>query len=180
MTDLNIRFIPELEITSELQREIDLLDKLAFADDGMDDDPEFSSIHWSSPDWMALGYLHDDLVTQLCLPRREISVGFEKIWVAGIGGMATHPNHQHKGYGSALLGATESFMRNEMSVQFGLLICADQTRPFYELAGWQFAADHLYFTQENQRRSLDTCVMILPLTNQAWHTGEIDLCGLPW
>jgi len=180
MTDLQIRFIPQAELTPKLQQDIDLLDKLAFADDGIDDDPEFSSIHWASPDWMGLGFVNEELVTQLCLPKREIIVGNEKVWVAGIGGMATHPDHQHIGYGSALLRMTESFMRDEMHVPFGLLICAYETRPFYELARWQFAADMLYYSQDNQRRTLNTCVMILPLEKHAWRAGEIDLCGLPW
>ena len=180
MTDLQIRFIPQAELTPKLQQDIDLLDKLAFADEGIDDDPEFSSIQWASPDWMALGFLNDELVTQLCLPKREIRVGDEKVWVAGIGGMATHPDHQHRGYGSTLLKATEAFMRDEMRVPFGLLICAYETRPFYELARWQFAADRLYFTQDNQRRTLTTCVMVLSLEKHVWRAGEIDLCGLPW
>ncbi len=114
------------------------------------------------------------------LPKREIRVDDERVWVAGIGGMATHPDHQHKGYGSALLRATESFMRAEMHVPFGLLICDYETRPFYELARWQFAADRLYYIQDNQRRTLTTCIMILMLENHAWRAGEIDLCGSPW
>lgn len=180
MTDLDVRLIPHAELTPELQGDIDALDHIAFAGDDGDDDPEFSSIKWASPEWMALGFLHGELVTQLCLPKREIIVGAEKIWVAGVGGMATHPKHQHMGYGSTLLAATESFMRDRMQVPFGLLICADETRPFYEFARWQFAADALYFRQENQRRRLTTCVMILPLEDRAWPAGEIDLCGAPW
>lgn len=180
MTDLDIRYIPQPEIPPELQGAIDALDQIAFAGDDGDDDPEFSSIKWATPDWMALGFLYGELVTQLCLPRREITVGGKKVWVAGIGGMATHPDHQHKGYGSALLAATESFMRDEMQVPFGLLICANETRPFYELARWQLAANGITFWQENQRRTLNTCVMALSLRDRAWPTGEIDLCGSPW
>ena len=180
MTKLQPRFISESELTPDLQNEIHALDKPAFADDGIDDDPEFASIQWSSPDWMGLGFLNGELVTQLCLPKRAIIIGAEKVWVAGIGGMATHPSHQHKGYGSELLEATESFMRDEMQVPFGLLICANETRPFYELARWQFAADALYYHQDQQRKILKTSVMILQLKNQTWHAGTIDLCGSPW
>lgn len=180
MTDLQIRFISHKELPPEIQNKIEALDRLAFEGDTIDDDPEFSSIIWASPDWMALGFLNGELVTQLCLPKREIMVGSEKIWAAGIGGMATHPNHQHKGYGSALLESTELFMRDEIQVPFGLLICADETRPFYEFARWQFAADLLYYKQDDQRRMLHTCVMILQLKDQTWPAGEIDLCGSPW
>lgn len=180
MTTLHIRFIPHKEISPNLQNEIDALDRLAFADDDIDNDPEFSSIHWAAPDWMALGYLDKELVTQLSMPKREIIVGSEEIWVAGLGGMATHPKHHHKGHGSALLRATETFMRDEIQVSFGLLICADETQPFYKLAHWQRVADLLYYHQDNQRKILHTSVMILNLSNQTWPAGEIDLCGSPW
>ncbi len=152
MTDLRVHFIRHQEISPELRIKIEELDQLAFAGNDIDDDPEFASIRWATPDWMALGFLHEELVTQLSIPKREIMVGAEKIWVAGIGGMATHPKHHRKGYGSALLAATEHFMRDELQVPFGLLICADATQPFYELARWQRVADMLYYHQDDQRR----------------------------
>lgn len=180
MTTLQVRFIPHKEISPDLRKEIDFLDALAFAGADIDDEPEFDSIRWATPDWMALGYLNQELVTQLCLPKREILVGSKKVWVAGMGGMATHPNHRHKGCGSALLAEAETFMRDEMLVPFGLLICADATRPFYERARWQLAADVLYYRQDNQKHKLHTSVMILQLDDQTWSAGEIDLCGSPW
>jgi GNAT superfamily N-acetyltransferase len=180
MTVLQKRFVQHAEIEPALQSEIEALDRLAFADDDINNDPEFASIQWSEPDWMGLGFLNGKLVTQVCLPKREISVGGENVWVAGIGGMATHPDFQRKGYGLALLKAAEPFMRDELRVSFGLLICDGSVRPFYELARWHFAADALYYEQDNQRRILNTCVMILPLMDLNWLSGEIDLCGLPW
>ena len=180
MTDLQIKILPVSEISSELNRQIDLLDHLAFADDDIDNDPEFSSIIWASPDWMALGFLNGELVTQLCMPKREIMAGSEKVWVTGVGGMATNPKHQHKGYGSVLLKAAETFMRDELQVPFGLLVCADETQPFYKLARWQYVADSLIYQQDNQRKRLHTSVLILQLENHTWPTGEIDLCGSPW
>lgn len=176
MTDLDIRFLPHADLTPELQQEFDALDHLAFGEIG----GELSSIQWATPHWMVLGFLPGQLVTQLCIPVREIAVGGEKVRVAGLGGMATHPNFQHRGLGSALLAATEAFMRDTIQVPFGLLICADETCPFYERSHWQIAADFLYFKQDQQRRMLKTCVMALPLTDHPWPAGEIDLCGLPW
>jgi GNAT superfamily N-acetyltransferase len=180
MTDLDIGFIPHAEIRPELQKECDALDHLAFGDIVFEEDPDFPPIQWAIPDWMALGFLQGQLVTQLCIPKREIMVGSEKIWVAGLGGMATHPEYQRRGLGSKLLAATDSFMRDTIQVPFGLLICADETARFYQLSRWQVADNHLYFIQDHQRRRMDPCVMILPLTDRTWPGGEIDLCGLPW
>jgi GNAT superfamily N-acetyltransferase len=180
MADLEIQFIPHADLNPELQHEFDALDQLAFGEIVVDEDPDFPPIQWATPDWMALGFLQGQLVTQLCMPRREIMVGREKIWVAGLGGMATHPEYQHRGLGSTLLAATESFMRDTIQVPFGLLICAEDVRPFYEQACWQVVADFLYFRQNQQRRGLNTCVMTLQLTDRPWPAGDIDLCGLPW
>lgn len=180
MPNLDIRFIPRTRITPQLQGDMDELDHVAFAENGHAEDPEFSSIQWSAPDWMGLGFLEGRLVTQLCLPRRRIKAGTQEVWVAGIGGMATHPEFQHRGLGSALLAAAGRFMREEIGVPFGLLICADETRPFYERSHWQAVADILYYIQDGQRRKLKTCVMILSLTDHPWPAGEIDLCGPPW
>jgi len=178
MTNLDIRFIPFPEMTPALQNQFDLLDHLAFND--IEDDPELSAVQWAEPGWMAMGFLNGKVVTQLCIPKREITVGVDQVWVAGIGGMSTHPDFQHQGLGSALLAQTATFMREAIQVPFGLLICEEKTRPFYELSSWQFVADFLYFRQEHQRRILNTGVMALPLSDRTWPKGEIDLRGLPW
>jgi GNAT superfamily N-acetyltransferase len=180
MTGLDIHFIPQTDLTPELQREFDELDHLAFGEMTGEDHPEFAGIQWAAADWMALGFLNGQLVTQLCIPKREITVGKEKIWVAGLGGMATHPDLQHQGLGSELLAATETFMRDTIRVPFGLLICADETSPFYEKSHWRVVGDFLYFIQDQQRRQLKTRVMVLSLMDRPWPAGEIDLCGVPW
>lgn len=178
--DLKIEIILDSLVSADAQKSIDELAQLAFADE-QHDDPEFNSIDWSSPiDYMALGYVDGELVTLACLIRREITVGGKPVWAAGVGGVATHPNRQRRGFASALLQASEKFMREKMSASFGLLVCADERRSFYGRLGWKYVADELFFIQDGKRRSLKTSVMILPLAGQDWLAGEIDLRGLPW
>jgi predicted acetyltransferase len=179
MTDLQMSFLPVAEITPELDRRIEALDHLAFSGEAHTD-PEFASIEWGSPDWMSLGFMNEELVTQFSLLKREILVGGQPVSVAGVGGVATHPQWLRRGLASTLLRAAESFMRDEIRVPFGLLICADETQPVYARCGWRTVAKSLLFVQNNLRRRLETCVMILPLADQPWPGGEIDLCGLPW
>jgi len=76
--------------------------------------------------------------------------------------------------------ATQEFMREKMSVLFGLLVCSEVTRPMYESLGWRQAAEDLYYLQNGERRLLKASVMILPLAGRNWPSGTIDLCGLPW
>jgi GNAT superfamily N-acetyltransferase len=180
MNNLQIEIVSTDNISAELDNQIDQIAKLAFADE-QHDDPEFNSIDWSSHiEYMALGYINGEPVTMLGLLRREILVGAKPVWVVGVGGVATHPNWQKRGFASAILSAAEKFMREKMNSSFGLLVCADERRPFYGRNGWKLIADEMFFIQDGQRRSLKTSVMILPLTEQGWLAGEIDLCGLPW
>jgi nodulation protein A len=181
VTRLRIEFIPETQVAPELNLRIDALDHLAFSNpDQEHDDPELKSIEWSSHDWMALGWMNDELASQLCLLKRKILVGEENVWVAGVGGVATHPRWQKQGFASQLMRATEMYLCNEIRVPFGLLVCADETRPFYEGNGWKPVANELEFVQNNKTRTLKTCVMILPLSDQPWPPGKINLRGLPW
>jgi predicted acetyltransferase len=117
----------------------------------------------------------------LCLVKREIEVDQTRVWVAGIGGVATHPDWQHQGFATRLMRATEKFMREKMEVPFGLLVCANRTRSFYESVGWKHVANELVFAQKDAtRHSMKTNVMISILANEIWPLGVIDLCGLPW
>lgn len=179
MMVLQISFLPFKEISPEQDRLIDELDRLAFADEDPND-PQLKGIKWSAPDWMALGYWGDQMVTQLGIQKRQIVVGNSITFVAGIGGVATNPTWQKKGLASRLLRSSETFMRDHLEVPFGLLICARETQPFYAGCGWQTVAQSLVYIQNKQQFSLDTCIMVLPLTGQSWPSGEINLCGLPW
>ena len=177
---LRIEILSQAQVTPELDEQIDRLDHLAFHNESDHDDPEFNSIQWSSHDWVVLSWLGETLVSQLFLIDREILVGSASLRVAGVGGVATHPDYQHRGFGSQVQKASAQFMQKGMKVPFGLLICADETIPFYEKSGWKWVAPEMFFTQDNQPRRLETAVMILPLSSAPWPTGNIDLCGLPW
>lgn len=70
MNNLSFEIIPSGIISAELDKQIDQLDKLAFADENHDA-PDFNRIDWSSHiEYMALGYMDGELVTLLGLLRR--------------------------------------------------------------------------------------------------------------
>jgi GNAT superfamily N-acetyltransferase len=177
LTDsLHVEFIQTSQISLEFQKIIDQLDHLAFAGEVAEEDP----IEWADSDWMVLGRVDGVIVTQLGLLKREIRVGTVLVPVGGVGGVATHPARQHRGFSTALLRAAAQFMQTELNVSFGLLVCADESQPFYAHLGWKTIATELWFTGKEKRRRLQTPVMILPLSKHDWPEGEIDLCGLPW
>ena len=100
--------------------------------------------------------------------------------IAGVGGVATDPEWQRQGFALQILQEAEKFMRDDIRVAFGLLICDKEIKSYYTSCGWINVAQSLRYSQAGQSRVLNTCVMILPLTNQVWPSGEIDLCGPPW
>lgn len=179
MMVVQIKFLKGKEILPELDRKIEEIDQLAFADEDRDD-PDLKGIEWSASQWMALAFINNQLVSQLGMLKREILVGKSVIPVVGVGGVATHPQWQKRGLASQLLKASESFMRDRFKLPFGLLVCAGETQPLYAGCGWQPVAQSLKFIQEGQRRTINTVVMVLLLSTQPWPPGEIDLCGLPW
>lgn len=173
---LQIEFIRSSQVSPDDQQTIDRLDHLAFAGKIAEDDPN----EWADSDWMVLGRVDGEIVTQLGLLKREIRVGAVLMPVGGVGGVATHPAWQRLGLSTALLRAAAQFMQTEFNVPFGLLNCANESQPFYTRLGWKTVSTELWFTENKKRRSLQTPVMILPLSNRDWPEGEIDLCGLPW
>jgi aminoglycoside 2'-N-acetyltransferase I len=174
VTLLHTRFLPVFGMAPELWQEVEVLDRMAFA---LQED---TGIHWEEPEWMALGFLAGKLVSQICLHKREITVGEEHVWVGGVGGVATHPDWLRHGFATQVLHATEAWMREELKVPFGLLVCADATSPVYAKSGWQRVADGLFHRQGEVRRWMESCVMVLPVSGGQWLPGTIDLCGLPW
>lgn len=181
MTELlQIKFLSEEQLSEEIKKQINDLDHEAFFAADQEKDEAFAKIEWASNEWMALGNIKDKLVTQLCLLKRQLKVGEVSVIVAGIGGVATTTQWLKQGFSSLLLQSAADFMKKEMKVPFGLLICDDKLQKFYSKNGWQKVADSLWFIQEGQRHPLKSCVMVIPLVNQEWPQGEIDLCGLPW
>ena len=180
MPSLQIKFLAENQVSDELQSEINALDVLAFSGINQNEEPDIAGVEWASHDWMELGLLEDQLVSQLCLLKREIRIGETLMWVAGIGGLATDPQWQKQGFALQLLQHAKDFMKSQMDVPFGLLICSNPMQHYYAKIGWKKVAESLRYVQSGAHRILTTCVMILPLDDQDWPAGEIDLCGLPW
>lgn len=180
MQSIKIEFLAEQNVTAEINQQIDELDHLAFSSDAPEEKDELTKIKWASHDWMALGYLNEQLVTQLCLLKRKINVGNSSFYVVGVGGVATHPQMQKQGYSSALLLRTNKFIQEVMEAPFGLLICDNKLIEFYSKNGWHKVAESLWYIQDGQPQELVCAVLIIPLQDQDWPSGEIDLCGLPW
>lgn len=120
------------------------------------------------------------IVGHMALCYRDIRLGDRLVSIIGLAEVATDPDHQGKGIGSALMKAalTEA---HESSADFFLLF---GVRPMY--AGNGFVAvnnpvtsTQLYHAHTGQVvTETDTSLMVLPLRDIAWDPGaEVDLLG---
>ena len=161
------------DINGNENREIEEVEQLAFT--GPEDE-----FHWSSSEWYATGILAGRIVSVVGILKRRIRVGEIALEVGGIGGVATHPDCQRHGLASAVLQRAAEFMRNELHVEFGLLVCDQDMVAFYRKLGWQIAHSEMAFDFQGSKHVFQGITMALPLGARPWPEGKIDLCGFPW
>jgi aminoglycoside 2'-N-acetyltransferase I len=135
---------------------------------------------WRAPDYYVLLYVGHELVGQLGVLDTKVSVRGEVVRVGGIGGVATKPEFRHRGVASAMLARTAEFMKNDLGVEFGFLLCRHEVSPVYAKMGWTIVAGPTKFTRAGVAATYRNDAMILPLAEKIWPSGSIDMLGLPW
>ena len=176
-TRLQITFQTSDCLEDELEREIDTLDHLAFSEGGEED----NSIEWAmSSTWYALGRLDGRLVSQIGIVDRTIQAGGQTLSIAGVGGVATHPDFQRRGFARVLLQAAYEQMRQRGGYDFAMLFCGTLMIPYYTKRGYCLVHNPLYILQSGQRVLFDSNKMVRPLSGKPWPEGEVDVNGAPW
>ena len=136
---------------------------------------------WASPQWSIFIWDNDQLVSRVGLLQREILSNGQKKSIGGIGGVATHPESQGKGYASLAMRAASDVMNTKWDVAFALLFCRPHLVPFYERLGWKPFAGNVFVEQPEGRLEFSANgAMVLDIKEQSPLDGTLDLCGLPW
>jgi len=176
-TFMDLRFVIKRtkDLTAAEQHGVNTVAGLAFAGD-----TGGQGFTWAGGDWQLMGSREDMIATSLGVVERNATVGGSPVRLGGIGGVATHPEWQRHGYGAALMHEANDFLRNELKVDFGLLVCSEKRSHFYVGLGWQIVKGPLMVDQPSGKVELKAVTMILPCTQENWPDGVIDLCGLPW
>ena len=171
---LYITIKPGDSLSAEEWGQIDRVSEAAYAD-------ETGDYTWSDEhDWVLMGSLDDQIVSCLILIERTGTVNGQPVRLGGIGGVATHPNAQRKGYARQVMLAAGDFMRDRLGVEFGMLVCDPELTDYYARMGWQIVTGPVLADQPGGKTQLDLTGMVLPCTSLAWPGGSLDLCGLPW
>src|ERR1700691_2372850 len=135
---------------------------------------------WRSADYYVLLDRDGQLAGRLGVLDSKVSVGNQIIRVGGIGGVATKPEFRLRGVASAMLARAAEFMKSDLRVEFGLLLCRHEVSPVYAKMGWVIVPGPTTFTRAGVAATYPNDTMILPLGRRAWPSGPIDMLGLPW
>lgn len=135
---------------------------------------------WAPKTWRVLAWLEGELASHVGIVARTVDAGGELVKVGGISGVWTVPEQRGRGAASAAMRAAAAFMRDELQVDFGLLLCRQQLQPFYDRLGWVQVPGPLLFEQPFGKVVWPFSAMILPCAGRQWPGGSIDLRGFPW
>jgi hypothetical protein len=134
----------------------------------------------SPMEWRVTLWLDDELVSHVGLIRRAVDVGGRSVEVGGFGWVGTLAERRLGGLASRAMRRAQEFARDELGVEFGLLVTSQRTAPFYEKLGWSIVPGPLSFAQPSGPVTWPGVAMAFPAGGAAWPGGPIDLRGLLW
>jgi len=141
---------------------------------------ENNSIEHDKPRWYALARFENIFIGRCGILNRKIMVGNHPMRVSGISGLTILPEWRRMGIANLILNQAETFITQELKTEYSLLICRDETAPFYLKRGWERIDSATYFAQNSGMYRFKKTTMIFRCVHRQWPPGDIDLCGLPW
>lgn len=172
-----IRIFRFYELSNKTRQKIEYYIELEFGEI-----PLVKEISWAKPDWTIIYTKNNELITFYNIIKRRVHFNDKTYIVAGINNVVTLPAHRGKGYSSKLLSSTKNFLFDDLEVDYGLLLCAEELVSFYQLLGWYEVHSDLFFQQPtNQIKRWAAKTMLLSNgKKKKIYPKKIDLCGLPW
>jgi GNAT superfamily N-acetyltransferase len=140
----------------------------------------YGYVAWSTVNWHVLVKVEGEWVSHVGIVERVGTVAGRPVKLGGIGGVGTLPEWRRRGHAQVAMEKAEQFLRDELAIEFGLLICDQHMIPYYGKLGWQVVKGPLTFDQPQGKVMFPDVTMVLPCAGKEWPPGVIDLCGLPW
>jgi predicted acetyltransferase len=138
------------------------------------------SMVYSIPQWYLLGYLQDELVAQVGILQRTITISNKPLLIAGISFLVTEPQRRGRGFATSLMEQAAVFSRDKLELPFCLLTCKPRLESLYSGMGWRTVSEPNTFVQPTGNRSCGGIIMVNECRGKLWPEGKINLCGLPW
>lgn len=141
---------------------------------------DISNQKWAEIDWHVLINEQDHIVTHVGIVERRVTVGGNPVSVGGISAVGTLSKWCGRGYASSALKHAATFIREELKLKFGLLMCNEELVPLYQRLAWKIVESPLVYDQPSGKVKHDLKTMVLCCSLKEWPEGPIDLCGFPW
>ena len=135
---------------------------------------------WSAPAYYAITEVAGELIGRLGIFDREIEVAGIRMRVGGIGGVIAKPEWRLRGVARDLLTRSATFIREELGVEFAMLLCRRELAPVYAKLGWIRIGGPTVFMQPSGMNTYPRDTMVLRFTERQWPPGTIHMRGLPW
>jgi RimJ/RimL family protein N-acetyltransferase len=171
---ITVQIKPASELSPDEHKRINYLLERVFGDD------PYNSLSYAKMEWNVLIYVGKVLASNVEIVQRTVTVDGQPLLVGGIGGVATLPEYRGRGLATRGMTAGVKFMKDELSLEYGLLITGSRRRTFYEGMGWQVIPEPAYFDQPTGKKRNEGLTMSLSMANKSWPPGAVDFCGLPW
>lgn len=172
---------------TQMPIEVRILDIYTAADrlwlSGGEQDPSGTNdyhLTWRAKDVHVLVFQKETLISHVGLVKHGVTVGDEVIWVAGIGGVLTHPDYRGCGLGQIAMCAAEEHARNVMGISFGMLFCRPEMQPWYEAQDWRQAHVPVWVDQPEGVINMPLPTLVKGFGHQNWPPGIIRLSSYPW
>lgn len=178
--DTKIEFVATEDFSDRQQKGLDALRAAVYPPEVLETLPS-RFFTWARPQWSVLLWDGDELLSRVGLLVRDVSHNGIPKRIGGIGGVATHPASQGKGYASQAMREAAKRFHEALNVDYALLFCRDQLIPFYGRLGWK-PFDGKIFVEQPQGKMEFTAngAMVMDVKEKAPLLGVLDLNGLPW
>jgi GNAT superfamily N-acetyltransferase len=140
-------------------------------------------LHWDEAEWCSLVRDPRDgrLLATAGVLTRAVSIDGTTTHVAGVCEVAAHPDARGSGLGTLAMQRVQQFIREELAVSAGLLLCPPQRVRWYASLGWQRFDGTLLCLHPGGAAELSGSVpMLLAVGPELPVSGTIDLQGHPW
>ena len=136
---------------------------------------------WAKPQWSVLLWEDDEVVSRVGLLVRDVFHNGLPNRIGGIGGVATHPASQGKGYASQAMREAAKRFHNDLSVAYALLFCRPGLVEFYKRLDWKPFEGKVFVEQLHGKIEFSANdALVLDIKEDAPLDGVLDLNGLPW
>ena len=177
---MKIEFVATEKFSDRQQKGLDALRAAVYPPEVLETLPS-KFFTWAKPQWSVLLWDEEELVSRVGVLVRNAFHNNSAKRIGGIGGVATHPASQGKGYASQAMHEAAQRFHEELHVDYALLFCRDHLIPFYGRLGWKSFEGKIFVEQPQGKIEFTAnSAMVLDVREQAPIDGALDLNGLPW